>query len=193
MFSNIGSKIKSFAMVLCWIGIVTSVISTIIIWASTSRYNSTIGLGFLVLIFGCLGSWVGSFITYGLGELIDETTASREATQQTNRLLEKLLASQNNMAPSAQHDNVSTQSASAVSNSILANPARSHPSAQSASVSDDTKEMSAKASGSNKTSSFAGCSCVPITLNDSEIKCRFCGVIQRNDRKVCYNCEAKFI
>lgn len=77
MFDNIGKKIKSLANVLCWIGIVVSVITAIIMFvaAEEGSYKTEglyTGLGFAFLIIGPLSSWVSSFFMYGFGELIDK-------------------------------------------------------------------------------------------------------------------------
>ncbi len=83
MFDNIGGKIKTLAKVLCWIGIVASVIGGIIMIVGTAR-SSNPGLGILLsllyMALGCLISWVGSFFAYGFGELIENTEAIRRNT-----------------------------------------------------------------------------------------------------------------
>lgn len=89
MFDNIGSKIMKLAKVLCWIGIILSVISGIIIiagGANNSRvygYNSgpSVLTGILTIVLGCLASWIGSFFTYGFGQLIENTDNIRYNTQ----------------------------------------------------------------------------------------------------------------
>ncbi len=73
MFENIGGKIKALAKVLCWIGIIASVFSAIAMWAQNSSYSPTILPGILILVLGCLLSWIGSFFTYGFGQLIENT------------------------------------------------------------------------------------------------------------------------
>lgn len=84
MFENIGGKIKSLAVVMCGIGIVISVIGAIAFWCNHDPYyHPTIAIGFGVLIGGCVGSWIGSFFTYGFGELI-------EMTQQNNQYLAQM-------------------------------------------------------------------------------------------------------
>ena len=65
MFDNIGGKIKTLAKVVCWIGIVASVILGLL-----SR-NAITALLFIGI--GSLGSWIGSFMTYGFGQLIENT------------------------------------------------------------------------------------------------------------------------
>lgn len=91
MFKNIGKKIKVFAKVICWLGIIFSVISGIILIVAgvnnddirtiingTVQYmDSTmlIVLGVVVLILGPIVSWIGSFMTYGFGEIVDNTQA----------------------------------------------------------------------------------------------------------------------
>lgn len=86
MFNNIGGKIKTVAKVLCWIGIVGSVIGGIafmIAGGSVSQYGyyrsgATGGsflVGLLIALVGALASWIGSFLLYGFGELIDVSKA----------------------------------------------------------------------------------------------------------------------
>jgi len=65
MFDNIGGKIKTLAKVVCWIGIIVSVILGLL-----SR-NAITALLFIGI--GSLGSWIGSFMTYGFGQLIENT------------------------------------------------------------------------------------------------------------------------
>ena len=83
MWSNIGHKIKTLAKVICWIGIVLSVIAGIAVIAGGSAvrsygytYNtgSTTLTGILVIVLGALGSWLGSFMMYGFGELVERVT-----------------------------------------------------------------------------------------------------------------------
>ena len=85
MFDNIGSKIMKLAKVLCWLGIIASVISGIATIVSTSRSSYTAGAGILagilIIVLGCLFSWIGSFFTYGFGQLIENTDHIRYNTQ----------------------------------------------------------------------------------------------------------------
>lgn len=71
MFDNIGGKIKGLAMVVCWLGIIASVIGAIALWVSTEAFWP----GFGVLAAGAISSWLGSLFTYGFGEIIDQLTA----------------------------------------------------------------------------------------------------------------------
>lgn len=67
MFENIGAKIKTLAIVITTISIIVS-----IIWGiSVIRYSFLSGL--LVIILGSLLSWVGSFILYGFGQLVENS------------------------------------------------------------------------------------------------------------------------
>ena len=38
----------------------------------------------MIIIVGCLGSWIGSFSTYGFGELIEKTTEIAESAKNLN-------------------------------------------------------------------------------------------------------------
>lgn len=71
MFNNIGNKIKTLAKVLCWFGIIASVIGGIGMALSD---NDMLIFGLLIAVAGALLSWIGSFFTYGLGELIDNSS-----------------------------------------------------------------------------------------------------------------------
>ncbi|MCH5212283.1 MAG: hypothetical protein J1G06_04650 [Oscillospiraceae bacterium] len=70
MFDNIGGKIKTLAQVVCWIGIIGSVISGIVMIATD---DDLAFLGVIVIVIGSLVSWVSSFTLYGFGHLIENT------------------------------------------------------------------------------------------------------------------------
>ena len=77
MFENIGGKIKVLAQVVCWIGIVVSVIYGIKI-IQTEYATEMKALGFAVAVLGSVLSWIGSFLLYGFGELIEKVTVIAE-------------------------------------------------------------------------------------------------------------------
>lgn len=92
MFTNIGGKIKKLTVILCIIGISASVFAGLILIAIGSSPYSQKGLvaiGFVVMIVGVLLSWIGSFFTYGFGELIENSAVTAE-------LLAKADAERNN-------------------------------------------------------------------------------------------------
>ena len=64
MFDNIGSKIKSLAQIVCWLGIIVSAVSGLAIMISNEE---TVFVGLLIILLGSIGSWVGSFVLYGFG------------------------------------------------------------------------------------------------------------------------------
>ncbi len=86
MFKRIGKKIKVLAMVICWLNIALWTIGSVIggyyiikLGDTVSRYsgsgNYTI-YGILVMIIGIgigfLISWIGSFMLFGYGEIVDK-------------------------------------------------------------------------------------------------------------------------
>ena len=85
MFDDIGGKIQGLAKVICWIGIIASVITGIaMITSATNRYYTNQGLlwtGIAVMILGSLLSWVGSFTLYGFGELVENSSVIRYELQ----------------------------------------------------------------------------------------------------------------
>lgn len=79
MFSNIGGKIKAWAVIVAWIGIIGSIIGGIVMinsGAQMSRYsNPMVFPGILLMVIGSLGAWVSSFVLYGFGQLIEHTAS----------------------------------------------------------------------------------------------------------------------
>lgn len=91
MFKNIGRKIKTLAKVVCWLGIIFSVLLGVMIMlgsASAAQFvtqyeqsgtqiaissGASIVLGIIVIVVGVLASWIGSFMTYGFGQLIENS------------------------------------------------------------------------------------------------------------------------
>ena len=71
MFDNIGSKIKTLAKVICWLGIIGFVIIGVALMVIDDGNFAL--LGFLLLFFGPLSAWIGSFMTYGFGQLIENS------------------------------------------------------------------------------------------------------------------------
>lgn len=76
MFTNIGGKIKTLAKVICWAGIVAAVlygIGTIALGLTSGKSSTalTVVTGMLTMVLGALGAWIGSFLTYGFGELVE--------------------------------------------------------------------------------------------------------------------------
>ena len=70
MFNNIGGKIKTLARVICWIGIIASVVGGI---GMMVMDEDMIIFGLLTIPVGALMSWIGSFMLYGFGELVENS------------------------------------------------------------------------------------------------------------------------
>ena len=77
MFTNIGSKCKTAAKVLCYTGIALSVVTglvLIILSALVRTGSAQLAVnGIIVLIFGCVGSWLGSLGLYAVGEAAENS------------------------------------------------------------------------------------------------------------------------
>lgn len=65
MFNNIGGKIKTLATAITVIGIIISIIIGVML---TGVYGNG---GFVIALVGSFFSWIGSFVLYGFGEMID--------------------------------------------------------------------------------------------------------------------------
>ncbi len=84
MFGNIGSKIKTLAQVVTWIGIIGSAICGFVLMGMD---EDLIFIGLLIAILGSLSSWVSSFVLYGFGHLIENTDKLIELSK--NKTAEK--------------------------------------------------------------------------------------------------------
>ena len=88
MWSDMGQKLKILAQVICVLGMIASLVYAIIIWSAqvpvettVSYWNnaahiqknqpSTFWPGLLMLVAGCILSWVGSWILYGFGLIVE--------------------------------------------------------------------------------------------------------------------------
>ncbi len=89
MFQNIGKKIKTLAKVLCWIGIIGSIIGGVVMAASGAAlmdYDAASGVaaivgGVLTAVLGTLFSWIGSFMMLGFGEIVEKVNEIAENTK----------------------------------------------------------------------------------------------------------------
>lgn len=80
MFSNIGGKIKTLATVITVIGIIASIIVGFVLMAALEKK----GIGLLVMAIGSLSSWIGSFLLYGFGEIIELLSDIKTELQYNN-------------------------------------------------------------------------------------------------------------
>lgn len=116
MFNEIGKKIKKLAFILCVICIGLCIIGGIYIVILGGEEDSLfILIGLAVAVVGSLLAWIGSFLLYGYGELIDNTTNIKELIQSIK----------NNELKNLQIQTPSSQKKSTPSNSIF--PASSKP------------------------------------------------------------------
>ena len=83
MWSDMGQKLKTLAQIICILGMIVSLIMAISTWNTrvpdeihsswndTAKQASTFWPGLKTLIIGCLLSWVGSWILYGFGLIVE--------------------------------------------------------------------------------------------------------------------------
>lgn len=72
MFNNIGSKIKSLAILVSVGGIISSILTGLILLIALEEMGALIGI--VIAVVGSALSWIGSFYTYGFGELIENSS-----------------------------------------------------------------------------------------------------------------------
>lgn len=86
MFEEPGHKLKTVAKILCWLGIIGTVIAAVTL--GKDRYGDLDLLSFaLILVIGCVTSYISSLVLYGFGEMIENTSG---ISGHTSRILVKL-------------------------------------------------------------------------------------------------------
>lgn len=82
MFANIGEKIKSVTVFFCVVGIIVSVLLGVIL-----MMGGAVLPGLLTAVLGAIGSYLGSMVMYGLGELITESKRQRAVQEEILKAL----------------------------------------------------------------------------------------------------------
>lgn len=78
MFDNIGGKIKGVATIICVIGMIAS------LCVGFFFMREDIFLGIAIMIAGSLVSWLGSFFSYGFGQLIENSDIIAKTIKREN-------------------------------------------------------------------------------------------------------------
>ena len=84
MFNNIGKKIKNLAKIICYIGIIASIIAAIVLLFLGDIENMIL-ISLPVLVAGIILSWIGSIFTYGFGELIENSAIIAQASERKSK------------------------------------------------------------------------------------------------------------
>lgn len=71
VFENIGGKIKVVAKVECWLGIFSSISIGVNLISTEEEF--LVFTGILVMIVGAITAWLGSFLIYGFGQLVENS------------------------------------------------------------------------------------------------------------------------
>jgi len=77
MFKNMGGKIKGWTKFVCWIGIIISILAGVgmaIAGMQSSDGAAAIVGGISMAVVGSLISWISSFVAYGFGEMVENST-----------------------------------------------------------------------------------------------------------------------
>ncbi len=85
MFNNCGEKIKNVAKILCWVGVIASIILSRVMFMKAEDSYLTEDLfqclGWLFSIAGPIISLINGLLMYGFGELIENTASSDTYTK----------------------------------------------------------------------------------------------------------------
>ena len=87
MFNNTGNDIKSLSKILCGIGSLGALICSFVWGDKTNSFF----FGFLFFVLSVFAVCISSFILYGFGELIENTTMIHYNTHEIHTLLKKLV------------------------------------------------------------------------------------------------------
>lgn len=76
MFDNIGGKLKTLAVILFIIGVVASLVCAIAFGITVDRWGDAdfnFWLFLLILVAGCIGSYIGVLMLYAFGQLVENS------------------------------------------------------------------------------------------------------------------------
>ena len=82
MYNNIGEKIKGLAIATFILGSILSIIISIVLCIATEHF-----FYILIILLGPISALLSSWLIYGFGELIEETTLNRALTKSILKLL----------------------------------------------------------------------------------------------------------
>ena len=85
MFENIGGKIKGLAKICCIIGMVAYILLGCALIFAGNVIN-----GIVMVVGGCLVSWIASLAVYGFGELIETTADNNYQLHEIEKSLRQL-------------------------------------------------------------------------------------------------------
>lgn len=91
MFENIGGKIKTLAKVITFLGIALSVVYGFLLIADENYVG-----GITTIIVGVLVSWIGSFVLYSWGEVVEDVKRQREVQESISSMLADQINNQAN-------------------------------------------------------------------------------------------------
>lgn len=174
MFNNIGGKIKTVAQVICWLGIIGSIILGI---ATISEVDETLGI--LIILLGPLFSWISSFITYGFGQLIENSDIlveqGKKGEYTTSHIVSSIKALSGEAKPTA---TASKKSVVTAPNTVIEKPEKICPNCKQP-ISTDS----------------AFCTKCGFNLSEETAKniCPSCGNIITNDSAFCTQCGCRIL
>ena len=79
MYDNISEKIKSLAGATFALGAFMSIILGV--WLISIEHTITVPLGIIIIVVGPVASWASSWMIYGFGELIENTSDLKSSVQ----------------------------------------------------------------------------------------------------------------
>lgn len=169
MFENVGKKIMDCVTIITIVGCIGFCIFGLILLGTVPL------IGVLVMIIGCLLTWISGFVLYGFGRLIhnseqlNELQEMKKAIKTLNTNLNWLMQQQEN---GTQIGITSGQTA-------------------------DIREKAAQTSEKPASRAFGVEICNESfyfpTREEGEIFCPNCGTKQKGNRDKCWECSAKFV
>lgn len=91
MYKNIGAKIKVLAVVIAILGIVFSISYGLLLISDNGQMLTSI----LIIILGSLASWVGSFVLFSWGEVVENVKKQTEIQKETAQIVNDYICKQN--------------------------------------------------------------------------------------------------
>lgn len=174
MFNSIGKKIKGLAVSVCLIGIIAFIIVGIVLIAND------VDAGWVVLIAGPVSCWIGIFVLYGFGQLVENSDTQIKISQSEQADLHELKSMIENLSNNAKNQmQAITEEGEPTPFSVYTSVLHlADTAANVTQVSPDSNDVEA---------------CIYIQLDKDNIRCTKCGTVQRSNRTRCWGCGISFV
>ncbi|MBP3655785.1 MAG: hypothetical protein J6K32_03730 [Clostridia bacterium] len=168
MYNNVGEEMMSLATVCCWI-----IIAAFAVIGLLMLVGGEILMGLIVAGTGAFVGWASGLALYGFGQLITET-------EQNGKRLDAILSC-------LQQGERRAEAPAPAEKQSIAAEASAAATVPAAAAEERTRRRQQPQTAGNEARM------VLVDGSEKEVRCPYCGQVQRADRDLCFRCAAPFV